>query len=440
MKKSIRLLFVLLFIIVLAACTKPGETGEKVEVDKEDEKDDVSTEVEELEPEEDASLVVWSNVETGEGEWIEYVAEKFTEEYGFPVKIEDVSHTDAPGKLQTDGPAGLGGDVFTAPHDHVGNMNTAGLIYENYFTDEYKERFMESAMQGVSIVSDDELKTYGFPLAIETVALYYNQDLLDEMGYEPAETMEELMEQSKNFMEKNPESYGFMLEPGNFYYTHAFLGGYGGYIFGDNNTDSDDLGLNNEGAIKAGELMKKIQTELLPIKKEDLSGDVINSYFVEGKLLYNMAGPWALKAYLDEEMNIGIKTMPKLENDVVPTTFSGVKALFVNSYSDYPKAATIFAKFATSDEMLLKRYEMTNQLPPSNALIESEIIQGDEYSLAFMEQAQYSISMPNIPAMEVVWGAMEVAFTAIWNGAEEPKPALDKGTQQIREAIDSQTK
>ena len=73
-------------------------------------------------------------------------------------------------------------------------------------------------------------------------------------------------------------------------------------------------------------------------------------------------------------------------------------------------------------------------------MLESKEIQDDEYSLAFMEQAQYSISMPNIPAMEAVWGAMEVAFTAIWNGAEEPKPALDKGTQQIREAIDSQTK
>ena len=35
---------------------------------------------------------------------------------------------------------------------------------------------------------------------------------------------------------------------------------------------------------------------------------------------------------------------------------------------------------------------------------------------------------------------MEVAFTAIWNGSEEPKSALDKGTQQIREAIDSQMK
>ena len=89
-------------------------------------------------------------------------------------------------------------------------------------------------------------------------------------------------------------------------------------------------------------------------------------------------------------------------------TFSGVKALFVNSYSKYPKAATLFAQFATSDEMLLKRYEMTNQLPPAIALLESEEIKENEYNIAFLEQAQYSISMPNIPAMEVSMG---------WNGS-----------------------
>ena len=241
-------------------------------------------------------------------------------------------------------------------------------------------------------------------------------------------------------MEKNPGSYGFMLEPGNFYFTHAFLGGYGGYIFGDNNTNPDDLGLNNEGAIKAGELMQTIHNELLPIKKEDITGDVIGSYFNEGKLLYNMTGPWALKGHLDAGVNLGVTTMPKLENGVVPTTFSGVKALFVNSFSKYPKAATLLAQFATSNEMLLKRYEMTNQIPPAKALLESEEIKKNEYNIAFLKQAQYSISMPNIPAMEVVWGGMEVAFTAIWNGSEQPKSALDKGSQQIREAIDSQMK
>ncbi len=441
MKSSIRLLLMLILLIVLAACNKPGSTGVKEDQGgTEDNKDSAPVETEELVPEEDAKLTIWSNSEGEEGDWIRYVAEKFTEEYGFPVTIEEVSHTDAPGKLQTDGPAGLGGDVFMAPHDHVGNMNTAGLIYENYFANEYSERFMESAMQGVSIVTDGELKAYGFPLAIETVALYYNNDLLDSMGFEPAETMDELIEQSKQFMAKNPGSYGFMLEPGNFYLTHAFLGGYGGYIFGDDNTNPDDLGLNNEGAVKAGEFMKMIHDDLLPIKKEDITGDVIGSYFNEGKLLYNMTGPWALKGHLEAGVNLGVTTMPKLENGVVPTTFSGVKALFVNSYSKYTKAATTFSKFATSDEMLLKRYEITNQLPPVTALLESQEIKENEYNIAFLKQAQHAISMPNIPAMELVWGGMEVAFTAIWNGAEEPQAALDKGTQQIREAIDSQMK
>lgn len=443
MKNSLKLLLIMMLLVVLAACSKPGDVEVKDEQGQggnEENKEDASNEVVALEPEEDAELVIWANSEGEEGEWIRYVAEKFTEEYGFPVTLEEVAHTDAPGKLQTDGPAGLGGDVFMAPHDHVGNMNTAGLIYENYFADEYNERFMESAMQGVSIVTDGELKTFGYPLAIETVALYYNKDLLDAMGFEPAETMEELIEQSKKFMDQSPGSYGFMLEPGNFYFTHAFLGGYGGYIFGDNNTNPEDLGLNNEGSIKAGELMQTIHNELLPIKKEDITGDVIGSYFNEGKLLYNMTGPWALKGHLEAGVNLGVITMPKLENGVVPTTFSGVKALFVNSYSKYPKAATLLAKFATSDEMLLKRYEITNQLPPSKTLLESEEIKKNEYNIAFLEQAQYSISMPNIPQMEVVWGGMEVAFTAIWNGSEQPKSALDKGAKQIREAIDSQMK
>jgi len=326
-----------------------------------------------------------------------------------------------------------------APHDHVGTMNAAGLIYENFFVDEYKERFMEGAMQGVSIVSDGELKTYGYPLAIETVALYYNQDLLDAMGFEPAETMDELIEQSKEFMEKNKGSYGFMYEPGNFYYTHAFLGGYGGYIFGENNTNPDEIGLSNDGAVKAGELLQRIHSEILPLKKEDITGDVIGEYFNTGKLLYYLSGPWSLKGHDESGVNYGVKTLPKLENGKVPTTFSGVKAFYVNSYSKYPQAATLFAQFATSDEMLEKRFEMTGQLPPALALLESKAIQEDPHNLAFLDQAQYAISMPNIPEMQPVWGGMEVAFTAIWNGDAQPKEALDKGVQQIKEAIESQT-
>ena len=436
MKKVLSLFFVALLIVVLTACSKPGGSEQK---ESKDTTEKTPTEETAIEPEEGAELVLWSNGDQ-EAEWSEYVAEEFTDEYGIPVTVEEVKHTDAAGKLETDGPAGLGGDVFTGAHDHVGNMEAAGLIYDNYFSDEYKERFMEGAVTAVSANSDGEYKMFGYPLAIETVGLFYNQDLLDQMGFEPAETMEELMQQSKEFMEKNPGSYGFMVEPGNFYLIHGFFGGYGGYIFGDNNTNPDDIGLNNEGGIKAAELMKKIHDEILPLKKEDITGDIISSQFNEGKLLYYITGPWAVKGHQEAGVNFGVKTMPKLDNGEVPTTFSSIKSLFVNAYSDYPKAATLLAQFASSDEMLLKRYEMTGQLPPSNALLEDETIKSDELNIAFLEQSQYSISMPNIPAMQHVWSGMEVAFTALWNGESEPKAALDKGVQQIREAIDSQTK
>lgn len=440
MKKFIYLAVMAMFVIVLAACSKPGSTKEENTQNtskQEETEENTTTEIAELEPEEGAELIVWGNGDE-EGEWIEYVAEEFTKEFDIPITYEDVSHTDAPGKLQTDGPAGLGGDVFMGAHDHVGNMNTAGLIYDNYFADEYKERFMEGAFNGVSAMSDGEMTTFGYPLAIETTALYYNKDLLDEMGFKPAETMEELIEQSNEFMKEHEGSYGFMFPPSDFYFMYGFVGGNGGYVFGNDNTNPEDIGLNNEGAVKAAELLTQIHDDLLPLKKEDITGDVMTSFFDEGKLLYYISGPWALKGHLDSGVNFGVKTLPTLENGEVPTTFSGIKAFFVNSYSEYPKAATLFAHYATSDEMLLKRFEMTSQLPPSNELLENEKIKEDPNMLAFLEQAQYSVSMPNIPEMQHVWGAMEVAFTAIWNGEAEIQAALDKGVQQIKDGIDSQ--
>ncbi|MBD1378730.1 sugar ABC transporter substrate-binding protein [Metabacillus arenae] len=441
MKRCIHFFVIALLIFVLAACSKPGSqqtASTKNEAASSNGGDDAAAE--ELQPEEGAELVIWGNGEA-EGEWMKSVAEQFTEKYDVPVSFEEVAHGDAAKKLETDGPAGLGGDVFMAPHDRVGQMTTAGLIYDNYYASEYKERLIDGVAEAVSSLNEEgEQKMYGFPLAIETVAMAYNKDLLDKMGFKPAETMDELIEQSKEFMAQNPGTYGFMLEPGNFYGNYSFIGGYEGYIFGENNTNPEDIGLNKEPALKAAELLEKIRDEILPLKKEDLTADVINSYFNEGKQLYTMEGSWGVNGRIDAGINLGVTVMPKLENGKVPTTFLGVKGLYVNSYSKYPKAATLFAKFATSDEMLLKFFEQTGNLPPTKALLENEKLKSDKLKMPFIEQAEHTVPMPNIPAMDSVWGGMDAALTAIWNNDEESKPALDKGVQQIQEAINSQTK
>ncbi|HZG74455.1 MAG TPA: maltose ABC transporter substrate-binding protein [Paenibacillus sp.] len=437
MKKNSRFSMLLTFVLIAglaAACSKPpsatppsdGTPQEQPAPAEQPANEGEQPAEEELQPEEGAELLLWDNGDA-EGEWAQYVAEQFTAKYGIPVKYEKVQHTDVPTKLQTDGPAGLGGDVFLAPHDHTGSMAAAGLLLENFFPEEYRQSALDAALQGTTV--DGTL--YGYPVSIETYALFYNKDLVQT----PPATWDELIEQAKAFNDPDNKKYGFMYEAGNFYYNYAFIGGYGGYVFGNDNTDPNDLGLNGEGAVKAGELMKRLQSDILPLKVEDITYDVKQSLFNEGKLMFNIDGPWALANHREAGVNFGVAPLPKLDNGRSPTSFSGVKQYLVNAYTKYPNAASLYAKFATSDEMLLKRYEMTGQIPASKTLLGNETLQKDEIGMAFLEQANQAVPMPNIPEMANVWGPMATALTAIWNGLEEPKPALDAAVQQIKDAI-----
>jgi arabinogalactan oligomer/maltooligosaccharide transport system substrate-binding protein len=446
MKKTISLMLIFIMIFALAACgsdksnkaePEPKAQEQEQKNDAQDKKADDKKaddkQATELQPEieKGASLIIWDGG-GAESKWANFVAAEFTKKYGVPVKVEEVAHVDAPNKLKTDGPAGLGGDVFSAPHDHVGSMVASGLIVENFYPEEYKEQFMNASTLGTSY----EGVLYGYPTAIETYALFYNKDLVKNVP----QTMDEMIAQSKAFTDKGANKFGFMMEVANFYFAYSIIGGYGGYVFGNNNTNADDIGLNNEGAINAGKFFQRIRDEILPLKVEDITGDVKGSLFNEGKILFNINGPWAVQGHKEAGVNFGVAPLPKLENGKVPTSFSGIKAYYVNAYTKYPEAASLYAKFATSEEMLLKRFGMSGQLPPRNSLLNNEIVKNDEISAAFLTQASHAVPMPNIPAMPAVWGPMGASLASIWNENQDPKKALDAAVQQIKDAISLQKK
>lgn len=429
MKKMLNVLVTgVLSIGLLAACSGPPQSAPPEYTPDGNDTEDTNNDVDiELVPEEGAELLVWGNGDE-HGEWVEYVAEKFTEEYGVPVTIEEVSHTEAPGILQTDGPAGLGADVFTAPHDHVGNMDAAGLLIENFFPEYYEENYMEAAILGTTI--DGTL--FGYPYAVENTALYYNKDLVES----PPETFEELLELSKEFTDVRTDHYGIMFPPNDFYFMYAFLGGYGGYVFGDDNTNPTEIGLNNEGAVRAGEFLREVREVSLPLNSEDITSDIIGTLFNENQVMFRISGPWDVRPHTDAGVNFGVAPFPLLDNGERPTNFSGIISYFVNSYTEYPDAAALFAKFATSEEMLEKRFEITSQLPPHSALLDSDVIMSDPILSGFLEQAQYSVPMPNISEMEVVWAPMADALTSIWNTNRDIQEILDSSVGQIEESIE----
>lgn len=381
----------------------------------------------ELKPEPGAKLKIWDS-EGPEGDWLKEVVLQFTAEYGIEVTYEPVGHTDSPAKMKTDGPAKLGADVFSAPHDHLGGLVAAGLIYPNDAAN--PGEYLDAAVQGTSY----EGVWYGYPVAIETYALFYNKDLLPE----PPKTFDELIDFCKGFNDVANNKYGFMMEAANFYYIYSFMSGYGGYVFGSDGTDKADIGLANEGSVEGLKFHQRLK-EILPLNTADINYDIKKALFNEGKLAMHIDGPWAIQGHKEAGVNFAIAPLPTIPNGKHPESFSGIRAFYVNSYSDYPNAAKLLAKYLTSSRLLADRFAKTSQIPPRKDLMEDATVKNDALNAAILDQAQYAQAMPNIPEMSSVWTPMATALEQNWNAGGDPKPLLDNAVKAIQDVLATQS-
>ena len=432
MKKFLGLLLMIVMVLSLVACggekQKPvsqGESNQKTSKELDQTKDPASEDTD-LQPEEGAELLVWES-EGPELEWLKEIAEEFESKYGIKVNIEAVGAVDAEERLAQDGPAGVGADIFAAPHDHLGSLIAAGLVQPNTNTGErIKNEFMDAAYSAVEYQGT----VYGYPTAIETYALFYNKDVFPEAP----KTYDEIIAKAEEFNDPNTNKYVFMWDIQNAYYSHSFIANGGGYVFGQGGTDKNDIGLDNEGAIVGAKDMLKLK-DILPVNSSDSTTQIIEGLFDEGKVGAIIDGPWAVQGRKDAGLNFGVAPLPKMSNGEQQPSFSGIRVLWVSAYTKYPNAAKLFLDFVISDEALLRRFELTSQIPPVKALAEANEIKNDEFVVPFLEQAEYAVPMPSIPQVQYMWDPYGAAFGSMWNDGIVPEEALKKAADAMRDSI-----
>ncbi|RIX60430.1 maltose ABC transporter substrate-binding protein [Paenibacillus nanensis] len=382
---------------------------------------------EDITPEEGASLLVWESKE--ERPFIEAIAKEFTEKYGIEVKFEELGAADQVNKLISDGPAGLGADVVVFPHDNLGKAVSAGLILPNDFYEEQSKS--ENSELAVNAVTYEGVM-YGYPRSVETYALFYNKALSPEAP----KTFEEIVEFAKTFNDPNANKFALMWEVGNFYFNYPFIST-GGYVYGDNGTNKDDIGLNTEGAVEGLKFYGSLK-EILPMNSGDVTYDIKKGLFTGGTLAFDINGPWTIADYKAAGIDFGVAPLPTI-NGQPASSFSGIKAFYVNSYSKYPNAARLFARFASTKEAQLKDFEITGAIPANTEATADPSVQNNEIVKGFVEQFNQSTPMPSIPEMGNVWSPIAAAFSDVWNSGKDAKEALDNAVQQIKDANNGAT-
>lgn len=381
-----------------------------------------------IEPEPGAKLLVWDGKDGLP--FLQEIAKDFTAEYGIPVEVQEQGGPEQLEKMKTDGPAGSAADILTQPHNDLGNAVKSGFVLPNDFYEEQtRAEFIQPAVDAVT----NNGVLYGYPRNMETYALFVNKDLVKDA---PLETWDDVIAFAKSFNDVKNNKYGFMTKLDTLYYTYPFFSGYGGYVFGNNGTNPEDIGLNNEGSVEGMKFFSTLK-EILPMAPADASDDIKTSLFQDGKLAINLDGVWNIGNFSKLGFDVTMVPLPKFPNGQTPISFAGVKAYYVSAYSKYPNAAKLFARYATSKEALLKNFEIISFIPARKGMEEEPAIKNNEMVVGALKQLENSQPMPSIIEMNSVWTPIQQALELIWNGGDV-KATLDKAVEDIRIGISTQ--
>jgi len=160
----------------------------------------------------DGELLIWMDPDRGQA--LKPLAERFEKDLGVDAKVE------TPEKLTENFPlaaqVGKGPDIVIWAHDKVGEWADAGLIAPVGVSDAFSRKFFPKAWQAVR----HENRTWGYPIALETVTLIYNRKLLD---VPPPTELSQLESVSQRIKMKHPAVTAILWDYKSAYYSWGIL-------------------------------------------------------------------------------------------------------------------------------------------------------------------------------------------------------------------------
>ncbi len=278
-------------------------------------------------------------------EFVEEIAPAFEEETGVSIEITEGDMFDTLEALPLDGPSGLAPDVFIAPYDRVGGLGQQGHLTPVTLPED--GRYDETDVQQVTVNNEQ----FAYPFVIESLVMYTNNELINEIP----ETFEDLeaLAQDDQFAFDNEEgtNVGFLANWVDFYNSYGLVAGFGGYVFGEDGTDTSDVGLNTPEAIEGIEYATTWFQDVWPEGMLDVtsSGDFINQSFTSGDTAAIIGGPWEVEEYRNSDLDFTVSAIPTLPNGEEYAPFAGGKAWAISSYTENVEVAEQWLEYVTNE-------------------------------------------------------------------------------------------
>lgn len=350
------------------------------------------------------------------------IVEKFEKDSDYSVKVVESEDPKAQEKIKKD--PSTAADVFSLPHDQLGQFVESGTIQE--LPEQYTKDIKATATEQAAIGAQYKGKTYAFPFGIESQVTYYNKSKLSEEDVKSYETM------------TDKATFGAKFKQINAYATAPLFFSVGNTLFGESGEDVAGTNWGNEAGVS---VLKWIADQKNNKGFVNLDDNNVMSKFGDGSVAAFQSGPWdyaaAQKAIGKDKLGVATYPMVTIGGKTVQQkAFLGVKLYGVNqapSKGDTKRIAASYklASYLTNKESQENQFkaEGRNIIPANKEVQASETVQSNELAKAVItmgSSSDYTVVMPKLSQMATFWTESAAILSDTYNGKIKESDYLAK--------------
>ncbi len=376
-----------------------------------------------------ADLVIWADGTTAPV--VQKLAAQFASKNGVKVSVQIA--TDVRGQYNTAFKAGQAPDVIIGAHDWMGELVANGSIAPVQIPANIKSGFNKNALAATEFNG----QTYAVPYGVENLALVRNTALAPTAP----KTLDDLITAGKSCVTAKKCTVilsNQVGKKGNAYNAFPFFSAFGGGYFGtkaNGDYDPNKLTVDSAQSLKGAELLASLgKQKVLSTNVDDTNADTL---FASGKTAFEITGPWSIPAFKKAGIKYSIDPLPTVSGGGAMVPFLGVQQLYVSSKAKNATVAQQFVtNFMTTKEAQVAMFQV-GQRPPALTAAYEQVSGTDADVKAWAAAGKDGKLMPNIPAMNSVWGPLGQAEADVVSGKSQPAARFKQAATEIQAAIKS---
>jgi len=370
-----------------------------------------------------ADLVIWADADRVP--IIQKYADAFGQENSIKVAVQVA--TDVRQQFKDATKVDKGPDVIVGAHDWLGELVQNGTVAPVNLSADVAAKFAPQSMAATKFNG----QSYGVPYAVENIGLVRNTALAPTAPT----TMDALVSEGQALVKSGKATNILVQEvgkTGNAYYTYPYLKAFGGGIFATNATggyDATKVIVNSPGSLKGATALQALGK--VKALSTNVDGTNVDALFDAGKVPFYITGPWAIDKAKKANIKYAISPLPSLAGGGKMQPFLGVQMFYVSAKA---KNAALAEEFVTNyvprEDVQLALFEAGHR-PPALTSAYDKVAATDADVKAWFEAGLGGQPMPNIPAMNSVWGPLGQAAADVIAGKAQPKARFDAAQKEI---------